>query len=297
MKDTKHEARFSRLLLSLVLIALAIRPANLNAQSTFGSIRGTTQDESGAALPQVQVTLHSIDENTDVSEVSDGSGNFLFENLKPGHYRVTVLRDGFAKAVADNVELTARQDLRLDMKLVLASTNQQIEVAAVAAPVNTENATLSDSKPNTDLTQLPINSRAVSSSPLAALAVAPSVTKDSQGNIAVGGATAAQTGFSVDGISTTSVRFNGSLQDAYPSLEGIDEMKVTAFNNNAEFAQIGDVTFVTKSGTDRLHGSAFEYFQNRDLDANDSELRQQGAQEFQYLRRQLGRPGQDPQAL
>jgi hypothetical protein len=95
---------------------------------------------------------------------------------------------------------------------------------------------------------------------LAALATSASVTKDSQGNIAVGGATAAQVGFSVDGISTANVRFNGSLQDAYPSLEGIGEMKVTAFNNNAEFAQIGDVTFVTKSGTNQVHGSAYEYY-------------------------------------
>jgi hypothetical protein len=63
------------------------------------------------------------------------------------------------------------------------------------------------------------------------------------------------------------VRFNGSLQDTYPSLESIDEMKVTAFNNNAEFAQIGDVTFTTKSGTNKLSGSAFEYFQNSALDA------------------------------
>ena len=86
----------------------------------------------------------------------------------------------------------------------------------------------------------------MSSSPLAALAVSPQVTRDSQGNISVGGATSAQTGFSVDGISTANVRYNGALQDAYPSLESIDEMKVTAFNNNAEFAQMGDVTFVPR---------------------------------------------------
>ena len=67
----------------------------------------------------------------------------------------------------------------------------------------------------------------------------------------MGGSTAAQTGFSVDGISTASVRYNGALQDAYPSMENIAEMKITAFNNNAEFAQMGDVTFVTKSGTNR----------------------------------------------
>ncbi|MGA8781404.1 MAG: carboxypeptidase regulatory-like domain-containing protein [Terracidiphilus sp.] len=112
-----------------------------------------------------------------------------------------------------------------------------------------------------------MNTRSVSSSPLGALAASPEVTRDSQGDIAVGGATAAQTGFSVDGISTANIRFNGALQDTYPSLESIDEMKVTAFDNNAEFAQIGDVTFTTKSGTNQMHGSGFEYFQNSDLDA------------------------------
>jgi hypothetical protein len=254
--------------ITIGLIALAALTAHLKAQSTFGSIRGATEDQMAAVLPQTAVTLHNIDENTDLQALSDAAGNYLFENLKPGHYRLTATKTGFANAVVDKVELVARQNIRLDLKLALAATNQQVEVIAEAATVNTENATLTDSKNNTDITQLPINSRAVSTSPLAALAVSPSVTRDSQGNFAVGGATSAQTGFSVDGISTANVRLNGALQDAYPSLEGIDEMKVTAFNNNAEFAQIGDVTFITKSGTNSLHGSAFGYLQNKDFDAN-----------------------------
>jgi len=277
-----------------LMVALLSLPLAVNAQSTFGSIRGTTQDDTGAVLTAVAVTLHNADENTDVVTSSDGAGNFLFENLKPGHYRLTVAKDGFANSVVDKVELTARQDIRLDLKLAVASTSQQIEVAAAALAVNTENATLSDSKASTDITQLPINSRAVSSSPLAALAVSPSVTKDSQGNIAVGGATSSQTGFSVDGISTASVRFNGALQDAYPSLEGIAEMKVTAFNNNAEFAQIGDVTFVTKSGTNQVHGSAFEYFQNKDLDATILNFNSKAAKSFNTFGGSLGGPVKIP---
>ncbi len=270
------------------LLALAAAP--LRAQSTFGSIRGTAQDQTGSALPQTAITLHNADENTDASVISDASGNYLFTNLKPGHYRVTASKTGFASAVVDQVELTARQDIRLDLKLALAATSQQVEVVAEAAAVNTENATLTDSKVSADLTQLPINSRAVSSSPLAALAVSPSVTKDSQGNFAVGGATSSQVGFSVDGISTANVRFNGSLQDAYPSLEGIDEMKVTAFNNNAEFAQIGDVTFVTKSGTNLLHGSLFEYFQNKDLDATILNFSTKAPKNFNTFGGSLGGP-------
>jgi len=258
--------------LSLRLLAIAcmfICPAmSLRAQSTFGAVRGTALDQSGTALPGAQVTLHSLDENTTVVTPSDESGTFSFENIKPGHYTVTAAREGFAKATVSQFELTARQILRVDVTLAIAAQAQTVEVAATGESINTENATLSDSKNNVDITELPINSRSVSSSPLAALALSADVTTDSQGNMAVGGATSSQTGFSVDGISTANVRSNGSLQDAYPSLENIAEMKVTAFNNNAEFAQIGDVTFVTKSGTNELHGSGFEYFQDSNLDAS-----------------------------
>ncbi|HXW13557.1 MAG TPA: carboxypeptidase regulatory-like domain-containing protein, partial [Terriglobia bacterium] len=167
---------------------------------------------------------------------------------------------------------------------------EAIEVSAAAVGVNTENGTLSDSKGNTDITQLPINSRTVSSSPLAALAVSAAVTRDSQGNIGVAGATAAQVGYSVDGISTASVRFNGALQDAYPSMENIAEMKVTAFDNNAEFAQIGDVTFVTKSGTNQLHGSAFEYFQDSSLDASVLNFNVKAPRTFNTFGGSLGGP-------
>ena len=243
-------------------------PARLAAQSTFGTVRGTALDQSGAALPGSVITLHSVDENSNLEVVSDNSGNFSFENIKPGHYTITAVKEGFARASVNQFELTARQTLRVDVNLSVAAQAQTVEVSAAAQTVNTENATLSDSKGNTDISQLPLNSRTVSTSPLAALATSASVTRDSQGNFAVGGATSAQTGFSVDGISTANVRLNGALQDSYPSIENIAEMKVTAFNNNAEFAQIGDVTFVTKSGTNQLHGSAFEYFQNSSLDAS-----------------------------
>ncbi|MGA3238233.1 MAG: carboxypeptidase regulatory-like domain-containing protein [Bryobacteraceae bacterium] len=279
--------------LAFVVCAFActsILSPGLRAQSTFGSIRGATQDQTGAALPEVIVKLHNEDENTDVSTLSDSSGNFVFQNVKPGHYRLQGAKEGFSLAVVDKVELAARQDIRLDLRFALAATSLQVEVTAAAAAVNTENATLSDSKINADISQLPINSRSVSSSPLAALAVSASVTTDTQGNIAVGGATAAQTGFSVDGISTANVRLNGALADAYPSMENIAEMKVTAFNNNAEFAQIGDVTFVTKGGTNRLHGSAFEYFQDSGLDASVLNFTTKAPRTFNTFGGSLGGP-------
>ena len=260
--------RFSALAVPLVLAFCAAPGGILKAQSTFGSVRGTTTDQTGSVLPGAQVTLHNVDEDTDAKAVSDSEGDFVFENVKPGHYTLAAAAEGFAKAVVNRLELAARQTLRVDVKLSVAAQVLSIEVSGSAETLNTENATLADSKSNLQITSLPLNSRAVSTSPLAALATSPNVEKDSQGNIAVAGATAAMVGFSVDGISTASVRQNGALQDAYPSSEGIQEMKVTAFNNNAEFAQVGDITFTTKSGSNQFHGSLFEYLQNDALDAN-----------------------------
>jgi len=272
----------------MVLLCIAVQ--GVHSQSTFGSIRGAALDQTNAYIPQVKLILHSVDENTDFSATSDDHGNYAFENVKPGHYSLAATKDGFAKAMVDKVELAARQDLRLDVKLSLASQSQVIEVTEAPALLNTENATLADFKFNSDITQLPLNSRAVSSSPLAALAVSPDVVKDTQGNIAVAGATSAQTGFSVDGISTANVLKNGALQDAYPSSEGIQQMAVTAFNNNAEFAQIGDVTFTTKSGTNQFHGSLFEYLQNDALDAKILNFNERAPKQFNTFGGSLGGP-------
>ena len=113
---------------------------------------------------------------------------------------------------------------------------------------------------------------------------------DSQGNIGVGGATYSMTGYSVDGVSTANVAANGSLQNAYPSSEGLSEMKVTAFNNSAEFSQVADITFITKSGTNQFHGSLFEYLQNNALDAKILNFTTKAPKHFNTFGGSLGGP-------
>lgn len=237
-------------------------------QSTFGSVRGIAQDNTGATLPDTQLTLHSVGENTDRVVKSDGDGNFTLENVKAGAYTVRARHDGFADTVVNGVVVAARQDVRLTIALTVAASSSTIEVSAAADQINSENAAIGDSKDNLAMTQLPLNNRATTTSPLGALGLSPNVQVDSAGNIALGGASSSMVNFSVDGISTANVRQNGALQDAYPSQEGISAVKVTAFNNSAEFSQVGDVTFTTKNGTNNLHGSVFEYLQNQALDAN-----------------------------
>jgi hypothetical protein len=252
-----------------IFTAIILFTSSLCAQSTFGSIRGVTNDSTGAAIPGSAVTLKSLDQSAIKSAVSDSSGNFVFENLKPGKYTVSVAHSGFAVTNLTGIALDTRQDLRVTVTLsVAAAEGTEIDVVAGPDQINTEDASISDSKNNALITQLPLNNRASTTSPLGALSLSANVQQDSNGYIALGGASSSMINFSVDGISTANVRQNGALQDAYPSQEGISAVKVTAFNNSAEFSQVGDVTFTTKSGSNNYHGSLFEYFQNDIFDAN-----------------------------
>jgi hypothetical protein len=259
-------------------------------QSTFGDIRGTVRDPSNLGVPQAEVTLHSLDENTNRMVVSDAGGGYLFENLKPGNYTLSGAKPGFSQSSTVTLELTARQSVRMDLSMSVGQVQQTVNVESAAEQINTENATVGDTRGTDQLVEMPLNFRAQTTSPLAALALSPSVITDSQGNIQVGGATYSMTGFSVDGISTADNTRNGSLVNAYPSSEGLAELKVTAFNNSAEFAQVADVTFITKSGTNQLHGSLFEYLQNDALDATILNFTSKAPKRFNTFGGSLGGP-------
>jgi hypothetical protein len=248
-------------------IALLAPPVGLWAQSTFGSIVGTVQDTSGAALPGVAIKVRNLSDNTTRAAITDNSGEYQILNLRPGPYEIVGMKDAFDTATIESVTLDARQQLRADLKLEVAGMKQTVEVEAAPAVVNTESATLGDTKKFNQVVQLPMNYRGGSDSPLSALVAVPGVQQDSSGNLSIGGGTPAQIQFSVDGTSTVNVRQNGALTNMNPSSELISEFKVTQFNNNAEFSQLADVTIITKSGTNNFHGSGFEYMQNSALDA------------------------------
>ena len=261
-----------------------------HAQSTFGGIVGVVHDTTQAVVPGASVNIRRLEDNSTRSATSDQNGSFEFVNLKPGNYALSAESQGFAEFQVSSAELSARQTLRIDVTLGIKSQSQTVEVSDTVAVINTENAEISDSKDNLQITQLPLNNRATTTSPLAALSLSPNVQQDSSGNIALGGASSAMVNFSVDGISTANVRQNGALQDAYPSQEGISAVRVTSFNNSAEFSQVGDVTFTTKSGTSQYHGSLFEYLQNDAFDADPYGFSGKAPKHFNTFGGSLGGP-------
>ena len=254
--------------LPTVFIALLLSAPWAIGQSTFGDILGVVKDPSQGIVLAAQVVLTRVEDKSEHSATTDADGAFHFVNLRPGHYDLLISAPDFAEFKISSAQLDARQTIRFDVALKLASAAQTIEVGGESGPViNTENATIGDSKSFQQITSLPVNYRGTTTSPLAMLATVPGAQQDANGNVSVGGGLPSQVQYSVDGSSTVNIRQNGALGNMNPSSELIGEFKVTQFNNNAEFAQLGDVTISTKSGTEQFHGSLFEYTQNSALDA------------------------------
>jgi hypothetical protein len=131
--EAKNAGRVDvRLWLLVVGLVMASALPTLG-QSTVGSVRGTVQDKSGAAIGGAKVVLHSTDENSDKMEDADASGDFSFENVKAGHYTLRGSQDGFAETVISGISLEARQDLRLTLSLEIAAQTTTVQVVSDAA--------------------------------------------------------------------------------------------------------------------------------------------------------------------
>jgi hypothetical protein len=262
---------YAGLLALLVMSFSLVRPEFARAQSIYGQISGTVTDPKGGTV--ARATVQVTDQNTKaVREVeTDASGDFRVPSLGASLYTITIKASGFADAERKDVELLARQELRLDTALTVASApGQVVEVKATEAIVSDSN-TISDSRSGAQISDLALNFRATDNpSPLNVAVLTPGVQQDKNGNVSVAGGLPYFTSFSIDGVNTTNVRFNGPNRDLFPSIEGIAEFKVNTANNNAEFGQPSDLTVTTRSGSSDYHGAIYDYYQNSALNAFNS---------------------------
>ena len=132
---------------SVLLLIILLSAPWATGQSTFGGIVGVVKDPSQSAVEGAELTLTNLDEHSERKATTDGNGGFEFINLKAGRYELMVHAGGFADYKVSSFQLDARQSLRLDVPLKLASSSQSIEVSSEGGPViNTENGTIGDSK-------------------------------------------------------------------------------------------------------------------------------------------------------
>lgn len=255
------------------IIAVFLCIEALWGQSTFGSFVGTVHDPSGGIVPECVITLTNIGTSAQRSAVTDKDGNYVLVNLEPGTYQIVMQAPGFQMLTVKDLALTARQTVRVDGALTVAGQAQSVDVNETAeAAISTEVSNIAETKSGRELVELPIaiGSRALgSTSAISTLTTQAGVQTDSSGNLSVAGTKPSQLSVSIDGISTMSVRSEAPIAELFPSFGTIEEIRVSEINNAAEFGGVSDITTISKSGTNILHGGAYENLQNTDMNARN----------------------------
>jgi hypothetical protein len=243
------------------------------AQSTFGTIVGTIRDSSGALMPGIVITAENVGTSVRRSTMADESAAYSFPNLEPGIYKVTMMAPGFQVTEYTNIQLLARQTIRIDGQMTVATQAETVSVLADAAPlITTEVSNIAETKTSRELFDLPIaiGSRAAgSTSPITTLTTQVGVQVDNSGALSVAGSKPSMLSVSIDGVSTMSVRNNAAAAELFPSFGTIAEIRVSEINNAAEFGGVSDITTVSKSGSNQLHGGLFENHINTALNARN----------------------------
>lgn len=276
-RNTFTSNRFGYLILT-VLCFLLIQSQSLFGQVDQGSIAGTVVDTTGAVVGGAHVVLLNKDQGLSLETTTTGSGSYTFSPVRIGHYSITVSAAGFSTTTQENLEVNVSQNLQVNIQLKAGAATQTVEVTDVPPQLQTEDASVGQIVGQRTVNSLPLNGRNFTF--LAQLSAGVNTPQaDTRGNAASGAFTAnglrpAQNNYLLDGIDNNSnaVDFlNGTNFIVLPPLDAIQEFKVQTSQFSAELGRsAGAVLNATiKSGTNSLHGAAWEFFRNDKLDAAD----------------------------
>ena len=245
-------------MMRLLPLALVLA-ATLPAQTTFGSLTGLVTDPSGAAVPGAVVVASAAATGARVETRTNELGLYTVPQLKEGVYDLAVEAAGFRPYTARGVELGARDNRRVDIALAIGDAAQAVEVTAETGLLETESARVSDSRSGQEMNTLPVTSRGLRSFLMLSPTVVQGFTGDGN-RIRIGGGTSNQNEFTIDGISINNGLNNNAMPQLISYIESFEEVRVDSSNNPAEYGAMGQVTVVSKSGTNRFRGSAFDYY-------------------------------------
>lgn len=271
----------------LLLIASLNSPAN--GQTETATIYGSVSDPTGAVVPSAAVRLIDFDRGINTEVATGNSGFYRLTNVRPGHYEMEVEKTGFKLLRLTGVTVNVQDNLEQNFKLALGSASETITVTADATIANTTDGTVSTVVNRTFADNIPLNGRSFQT--LVVLTPGVVVTQtafDDQGQFSVNGQRADANYFTVDGVSANfgvtgyslPVQSAGGALPALSvsggtnslvSVDAMQEFRVQTSSFAPEFGRTpgGQISIVTRSGTNDFHGTAFEYFRNDVLDAGN----------------------------
>jgi hypothetical protein len=254
-------------------VAALLAPVTAIAQSTTATILGTVTDSSDAVLPGVAVTIVNEGTNSQRTVTTDGTGGYEAPLLPPGAYRVEGELTGFKKIIRSGITLQVDQRARVDLVLDLGAVTETIEVRADAPLVQSESAGIGTVVDNAKIVELPLNGRDFFQLSTLVTGTAPpaegSQNATQGGAVSVNGAREQSNNFLLDGIDNNSLAINQIVIP--PSVDAVQEFKVQSSTYGAEFGRSGggQFNYVTRSGTNAIHWSAYEFMRNAALDAKN----------------------------
>ena len=262
---------------SLAFSALALAPALVHAQST-ATLSGAVTDPSGAVVPQAKVTVHGLATGVDRVVVSDSAGNYAVPSLQPGNYSVRVEAAGFAGYRLPSVTLQVDQNVTTNIRLGLAATGEVVQVEGAAPIIDAQTITVGQVIDQKTVQEIPLNGRHfLDLTNLTPGTVVPpvtgSLTSASRGLGANSFDTAGQREDSVN-FMINGVNLNDQSQNQItfqPSINTTSEFKISNSTYSAEYGRSSGaiVNVATRSGTNALHGEAFDYLRNNYFDARN----------------------------
>ena len=282
-------AHSSHCSIAALLVGLA-GTAGVQAQTSYGSVVGTVTDQTGANVVGAQVSLENNGTNATQTTTTGTGGTYTFINLVPGSYKVTVTQQGFQTSTVNEVDVQIGGAKRVDVAMQLGNIAESVTVTSTANDLHTDNATLSGVIEGQQVLEAPLNGRNVNN----LLDFVPGVTPGggtqgstmanggsgnfqaggqtqaiAYGNYQIGGAFSGQSLFFIDGVGSNISENN--VNTLVLTQDAVQEFRVSTNNVSAEFGGYGGgvIQISSKSGTNDFHGSAYEYFRNTALEAND----------------------------
>ena len=265
-------------LLGLLFFALANFVPAIDAQVYTGSLTGVVTDPSGAIVPGAKIALVDQDKGFAYNIATGNDGRYVLRNLPPGNYQLTVEATGLRKATRTGIVLSVGQNAEVNVSLEVSSASQTVEVSAAGEQLGTQDAVTGQVINRNFINDLPLVSRGVFN--LAQLA--PGVTQppgssfglnQSPVNFVSNGGRNSTSDIVIDGISETNYENNSGITNSLytPSVDAVQEFKLQQNNYSADIGFSGNTVMnvILRSGSNDFHGSAYEFFQNSALNANN----------------------------
>ncbi len=292
-------------------VALMLFSSYVSAQTVAGQVSGLVTDPSGAAISGATVVLTDIDRSVNFRSTSNESGFYLVSPLPSGRYKLRAEKTGFRAHLLETIPIATQQKAEVNISLQVGALTESVTVTGGAISVETTSATLSGVVENKRIIDLPLNGRNVYG--LAALTPGVFGFRPASGNGGVGegfesigrftvnGGRDSSNAIMMDGVPVTmnANTANMNANSAVPSVEGVEEFRIQTNSYSAEYGRSGGgiLTIATKSGTNTLHGSVFEFLRNSKMDANGWFSNASGAKLATFQRNEFGASSGGPLVL